>query len=1338
MIRKSSKKLSRRRRQRAKFSHVHSLGPIEKLEDRTLLTSTALVNFSAAMPIDEFLSVDGVDVRVTATHNLTAAVTFNSADNPAGRLTVGATFSTVSGAITGTINGTTLQGGTVQAANTNAQTRISYVSNGILNVSTTQTGTWNGNLPTGPISGQVQFTFNGTVNLGTRNLTGTTDVIVFADVPGGQIRFSEPVNESVTTTPSDWEVPNDNLAWIGKRVWHDTDGDGIQDNGETGLGGLTVQLFAVQPSGPDTLVETTTTDVIGSYRFTNLPEGNYWLQFQQLNGFQFSPKDRTDDFLDSDVDSRGMTDEFFLRAGQNDGTHDAGMFRSIIPAAPTVTGPNGTVNTDRPTLTWKAVSGAATYDILVYDTATGLQVTNPQGQTGTAYTHPDPFPHSTMQVFVRGVSSSGQPGSWSAPHTFEINVGGVSVPGTPVITGPTGTTSDTTPTITWNAASGAATYQLLAYDINTGQQIVNQSGIASTSFTPGSPWPGTKVQIFVRGVNSSNQTGPWSVPHQFMIQSSTPLPGAVTFTNIIGTTTDTTPTITWAPVSNAATYDLLAYDLNTGRQLANETNIVGTSFTPQSAWPGSAIQVFVRGVNSSGQSGPWSSPPLEFEIQSGTPVPGEVSFIGPTGSTSDNTPTIMWNADVNANTYDLLAYDINTGRQLANETNIVGTSFTPQSAWPGSAIQVFVRGVNSSGQSGPWSSPPLQFDIIAGQPPGAPTLTAPIGSTENDSPTITWDGVTGADDYELFVYNTTLGTQVIHETGFMATSFTPTDPLLAGEYQAFVRASNENGVGAFSRPLNFEVHRNFTGEADSGTTNAQGKVALLINSQLVEFEFVDEVTRQPLQGLSVAVGRDPANPHQAIVTAIDPLGLSPMQMIVLQGNPASTPAPSGPTIGTPVVIPSRPLSPAGGDAVSTPAESHQIMVPQGTNLVQTSLYKIITTGLLPNRPVETSNQNGGLANSMVVAFNEVLKGENVFIPPGLSGFRPTIVEDTGAIPIEDARGRVDSDVKKIIAAGLIGAVFPTGLPTTATGALVAAAGFAPLLQHSPLSFWEAAGATHVTLQKVRFGGLVIAVYIPEFRNGVNDNIPGRLAQLLGLSEEQLDINATNQKDGSPAAGEEYSLINPNLLGLHYRGVTDNAGQDRIFVIPGNYNLHVGGQDVGISLQPQPNMLTPMIPEDPKVASVELVSSADLTGFLEPGTPVAFSAIARDANGNVIPNSKFMLMVVNPVNGDVARLADSTMGRNDDGWILMGNSQGTARVYAVSKDGMIRSNQILVSNRGGMNPIAPNILVSPTKVITEEGKPGVDVTVYLIGPPPTDNVSLKAHFTERKANGNRTE
>ena len=88
-------------------------------------------------------------------------------------------------------------------------------------------------------------------------------------------------------------------ATIGDFVWNDVNKNGIQDSGEPGIPGVTVQLL---DSG-NKVVASTTTDSSGKYSFTVQP-GDYNVKFTAPAGYVFTAKNQgTDISNDSDADS---------------------------------------------------------------------------------------------------------------------------------------------------------------------------------------------------------------------------------------------------------------------------------------------------------------------------------------------------------------------------------------------------------------------------------------------------------------------------------------------------------------------------------------------------------------------------------------------------------------------------------------------------------------------------------------------------------------------------------------------------------------------------------------------------------------------------------------------------------------------------------------------------------------------------------------------------------------------------------------------------------------------------------------------------------------------------
>ena len=115
------------------------------------------------------------------------------------------------------------------------------------------------------------------------------------------------------------------LGQIGDFVWKDMDGDGIQDVGESGVGGVVVGLYDCS----NNLIRSVTTGSDGKYILDNVLRGFYRLRFDISGlppGCAFTNKNSGNNVaLDSDADLEGWTDCFFINPGQRDTTTDAGL-----------------------------------------------------------------------------------------------------------------------------------------------------------------------------------------------------------------------------------------------------------------------------------------------------------------------------------------------------------------------------------------------------------------------------------------------------------------------------------------------------------------------------------------------------------------------------------------------------------------------------------------------------------------------------------------------------------------------------------------------------------------------------------------------------------------------------------------------------------------------------------------------------------------------------------------------------------------------------------------------------------------------------------------------------
>ena len=127
-----------------------------------------------------------------------------------------------------------------------------------------------------------------------------------------------------------WDAGLVQLASIGDRAWNDTDADGVQDVGETGKAGVTVELYACVGDLPaGAALATTLTDANGNYSFTGLLPGDYIVKFIAADGSVLSTANQgVDDAADSDAGAGGFTGCYELSPGEYDDTADAGFYQT--------------------------------------------------------------------------------------------------------------------------------------------------------------------------------------------------------------------------------------------------------------------------------------------------------------------------------------------------------------------------------------------------------------------------------------------------------------------------------------------------------------------------------------------------------------------------------------------------------------------------------------------------------------------------------------------------------------------------------------------------------------------------------------------------------------------------------------------------------------------------------------------------------------------------------------------------------------------------------------------------------------------------------------------------
>jgi uncharacterized repeat protein (TIGR01451 family) len=178
------------------------------------------------------------------------------------------------------------------------------------------------------------------------------------------------------------------LGSISGTVWFDTNDNGVQDNGEPDLSGVTVQLLQ-----NSSVIATQLTNTNGYFDFTSLPAGTYQVQVIAPSGEAFTIQTAYQNggsTINSVVTAAGLSPAIALAAGQNDTNVDAGLILGSISGTVWFdTNDNGVQDAGEPDLS------GVTVQLLQNSSVIATQLTNTNG-----YFDFTSLPAGTYQVQV--------------------------------------------------------------------------------------------------------------------------------------------------------------------------------------------------------------------------------------------------------------------------------------------------------------------------------------------------------------------------------------------------------------------------------------------------------------------------------------------------------------------------------------------------------------------------------------------------------------------------------------------------------------------------------------------------------------------------------------------------------------------------------------------------------------------------------------------------------------------------------------------------------------------------------------------------------------------------
>ena len=215
--------------------------------------------------------------------------------------------------------------------------------------------------------------------------------------------------------------------------------------------------------------------------------------------------------------STGYTNSAYLTSGSTyyykvralDANGTAGPWSDVVAVtcrlgltAPSVTGGNDSQG--RPTLTWKAVTGAAKYEVYRARSMNGDYIKY-STQTSTGYTNSAYLTSGSMYYYkVRALDANGTAGAWSSVVSVTYKQ---TLPA-PTVTG--GNDSQGRPTLKWDKVAGAAKYEVYRARSKDGDYI-KYSTVTGTSYTNTSYIENGNTYYYkVCALKSDGTAGAWS------------------------------------------------------------------------------------------------------------------------------------------------------------------------------------------------------------------------------------------------------------------------------------------------------------------------------------------------------------------------------------------------------------------------------------------------------------------------------------------------------------------------------------------------------------------------------------------------------------------------------------------------------------------------------------------------------------------------------------------------------------------------------------------------------------------------------------------------------------
>ncbi len=369
-----------------------------------------------------------------------------------------------------------------------------------------------------------------------------------------------------------------------------------------------------------------------------------------------------------------------------------------IPGVPVPVSPlKGAVNQPLSlTLNWNASDKASSYGVQVSTQADFSTTLINQRDVNSVQLSPQGLAHGTLYYWRVNASNTGGTSDWSEIQSFTTIP---AVSDVPTLVSPVNMAADqpVSPMLVWNAPVGASGYTLqVSASPGFGTTVINQSGLAATSFTAGGLSNGTTYYWRVNAANAGG-TSEWSEVRSFTTIPA--VPGIPVLASPADNAVDQPLAVmlAWNATAGAASYSVQVSALpDFSSFVVNQSGLTSPGYTPAGLAFHTKYYWRVNASNTGGTSG-WS------QIRNFTTVPAvpDTPILASPANHSVGqplSPSLSWNPAAGAVSYSVqVSTTFDFVSVIASQSGITATTWAPPGLTYGTKYFWRVNATNTGG-----------------------------------------------------------------------------------------------------------------------------------------------------------------------------------------------------------------------------------------------------------------------------------------------------------------------------------------------------------------------------------------------------------------------------------------------------------------------------------------------------------------------------------------------------------------------------------------------------------------------------------------------------------------